>query len=268
LALKATTSFASQVSSIVEVKLPFESLSAESEDPYVGIVQLTDLLGNPTTSTKDLRINLDLDGPKIVFLPETVVIEQGSSYATFPITPNGEHGDGTIAASVKGVIGSDTKISTASNLLELNIFVNGIETPIPANKPIELEIFIDDENAESVPGAIVTFTADPSVASITPKNTRTNVDGSIIADLTVFKGPQVSIQIIATAEGYQNADETFDYSVSGGEGSTIALGLPDWVIYVGIAAVVGIFAVVIVFLKKPPKEDYDEDEEYEYEEEI
>ena len=266
--LEKSITFDTQVSSIVEIKLPFESLDAESTEPYDVIVQLTDLLGNPSKATKDLRINLDLDGEEIINMPENVIIDEGSSYATFPIRPNGENGDSTLSAHVKGVIGSETKISTASNLLGLKIFANGLVTPLEVNQPMQLQIYIDDENAESVPGAIVNFVIDPEMASITPKDTRTNSDGGIIADLTVFQGPNLSVQVIATAEGYQESQTTFDYAVNASPGSSLALGLPDWVIYVGLAAVLGIVAVVVMFLKKPPKETYDEDEEYEYEDEI
>ena len=266
--LEQSTTFGTQVSSIVEVKLPFKSLDAESTKPYDGVVQLTDLRGIPSKATKDLRINLDLDGPEIIDMPDNVVIEEGSSYATFPLRPNGEHGDSTVSANIKGVIGSEVKISTATNLLGLKIFTNGLETPLEVNQPMQLQIYIDDENAESVPGAIVNFVTDPEMASITPKDTRTNSEGGITADLTVFQGPNISIQIIATADGYQQAQTTFDYAVNASPGSSLALGLPDWVIYVGLAAVLGIAAVVVIFLKKPPKETFDEEEEYEYEDEI
>ena len=248
--------------------MPFESLDSESAQPYEGIVQLTDLLGNPTNSNRDLKIKLEQDGDKIANVPRQVIIEEGTSYATFPITPIGENGDSTITASLKGVIGSEGYISTTSNLLGLKIFANGIATPLDIEKPLQLEVFVDDENAESVRGATVQFITDSEVASITPEDTRTNSDGGIVADLTVHKGPLVSIQVIATADGYQEESTTFDYEVKDSGGDSLALGLPDWVLYVGVAAVLGIVAVVVMFLRKPKEADIDEDEDYEYEEEI
>jgi len=268
LALESGSDFDTQLSSIVEVKLPFENLDAESSEPYDGIVQLKDLLDNPSTATRDLKIKLDQAEPEIVNIPEHITIEEGSSYATFPIHPTGEFGDTTISASIKGVNGSETKISTRSNQIGLLIFANGLETPLEVDEPLKLQVFIDDENAESVPGAIVNFVTDSEVATITPQDTRTSADGGIVADITVHKGPSLSIQIIATAEGYEEAQQTFEYAVNSSEGPSIVLGLPDWVLYVGLAAVLGIVAVIVVFLKKPkPISDEDEDE-YEYEEEI
>jgi hypothetical protein len=266
LGLKTTTIFNTQVSSSIEIELPFDNLDAKSEKPYNGIVQLRDLLGNPSTASKDLRINLDLDGAKIVNIPETVIISQGSSYATFPIYAIGQKGDATIDANIKGVIGSQTKISTASNDPKLKIFADGIEGALDIGKPSELTIFIDDENANSVSGAIVRFVSEPGVV-IVPENTRTDETGMATVDLTANKGELVSIQIIASASGYSDGKQSFDYQVAGGSGPGIVLGLPDWVLYVGLAAVVGIAAVLVVFLKKP-KSEMEEDDEYEYEDEI
>jgi len=266
-ALKAESGFGTQLSSIVEVKLPFESLDAESGEPYDGIVQLKDLLDNPNTATRDLRIKLDQANPEIVNIPEHVTIEKGSSYATFPIQPTGEFGDSKISASIKGVIGSETKISTKSNQIALKIFTNGLQTPLEVNKPLKLQVFIDDENAESVAGANIKFVTDSGVATITPSDTRTNADGGVVADLTVHQGPSVSIQIIATADGYAKAEQTFEYDVNA-SGPSLVLGLPDWVVYVGAAAVLGIVAVLLVFLKKPKPVTEEDEDDYEYEEDI
>ena len=71
LALEAKSDFDTQLSSIVEVKLPFENLDAESSEPYDGIVQLKDLLDNPSTATRDLRIQLDQAEPEISQHPRT-----------------------------------------------------------------------------------------------------------------------------------------------------------------------------------------------------
>ena len=266
--LEKSMIFQTQVSSSIEVELPFENLDANSENPYNGIVQLRDLLGNPNTATKDLRIKLDVDGAKIVNVPEMVTISEGSSYATFPIYANGQKGDATIDASVKGVIGSQTKISTTSNDPKLKIFADGIEGPLEVGKPAQLTIFVDDENANSVSGAAVKFVTDAGVA-ITPENTRTDETGKASVDLTVNEGEQVSIQILASASGYSDGQQNFDYQVKGGSGPGLVLGLPDWVLYVGLAAVIGIAAVLVVFLRKPKPEIEDEEEDYyEYEDEI
>ncbi|MFI5405531.1 MAG: hypothetical protein ACHQ1D_03340 [Nitrososphaerales archaeon] len=265
--LEASTSFASQISSSIEIELPFKNLDANSQIPYNGIVQLRDLLGNPSSATKDVRINLNLDGSKIVNIPEYVTISQGNSYATFPISSNGENGDATIGANIKGVLGSQTKISTVSNEPKLKIFADGITTPLNIGEPTKLKIFIDDENAESVPGAMIKFVTAPGV-TVAPADTRTDETGMANVDITANEGELVSIEILASASGYSDGKESFDYTVVGSSSNSLALGLPEWVVYVGVAAMVGIAAVVVVFLKKPKSENAEDEEEYEYEDEI
>lgn len=264
--LEASTSFASQISSSIEIELPFKNLDANSQVPYNGIVQLRDLLGNPSSATKDVRINLNLDGAKIVNIPEYVTISQGKSYATFPISSNGQNGDATIGANIKGVLGSQTKISTVSNEPKLMIFVDGITAPLNIGEPTKLKIFIDDENAESVPGAMIKFVTAPGV-TVSPANTRTDETGMANVDITANEGKLVSIEILASASGYSDGKESFDYTVAGSSGNSLTLGLPEWVVYVGVVAVIGIGVVLVIFLRKP-KAEIDEEEDYEYEDEI
>jgi len=267
LSLEASTSFASQISSSIEIELPFKNLDANSQVPYNGIVQLRDQLGNPSSASKDVRINLNLDGAKIIDIPEYVTISQGNSYATFPISSNGQNGDATIGANVKGLQGSETKISTVSNEPKLKIFADGITTPLNIGKPTALKIFIDDENAASVPGAMIKFVTPPGV-TVSPANTRTDETGMANVDITANEGKLVSIDILASASGYSDGKESFDYTVAGSSANSVALGLPEWVVYVGVAAMIGIAAVVVVFLKKPKSETSENEEDYEYEDEI
>jgi hypothetical protein len=268
LQLGSDTSFGSQISSSIEVMLPFENLDSKSEVTYKGVVQLKDLLGNPSTATKDLKIKLGMEGANIVNIPEHVTISQGSSYATFPISANGQQGDASIAASIKGVTGTQTKISTTSNDPKLKIFTEGIEGSLNIGEPAELTVFIDDDSANPVPGASVKLVTDAGV-TITPSNTRTDETGSVTVDVTVEEGELVSIQILASASGYSDGKQSFDYTVEGASSlGGLELGLPDWVLYVGVAAMIGIGAVLVVFLKKPKASSEDEEDEYEYEEEI
>ena len=267
LQLESETSFGSQISSSVEVMLPFENLDTKSEVPYTGVVQLRDLLGNPSTASKDIRIQLGIEGANIVNVPEQVTISEGSSYATFPISSNGQKGDAEISASVKGVIGTTTKISTTSNDPKLKIFAEGIEGPLNKGESAELTIFIDDDGANAVPGAAIKFETEG--ATIVPETTRTDDTGSARVEVTANEGNLVSIEILASASGYTDGKQSFDYVVEGGSSlGGLELGLPDWVLYVGIAAMIGIGAVIVVFLKKPKAVSEDEEDEYEYEEEI
>ena len=71
----------------------------------------------------------------------------------------------------------------------------------------------------------------------------------------------MSLQIFATAEGYVEDQKTFEYIInSDGSGSALELGVPDWIVYIGIAIIVVIIAVMFLFLKKPKRADDEEDE--------
>ncbi|GBF24799.1 hypothetical protein MnTg01_01141 [archaeon MnTg01] len=149
----------------------------------------------------------------------------------------------------------------------MKIFAEGIEGSLNIGEPTELTIFVDDDSANSVPDASVKFVTDAGV-TITPDNTRTDETGSVTVDVTVNEGDLVSIQILASASGYSDGKQSFDYTVEGSSMGSLELGLPDWVLYVGVAAMVGIGAVLVVFLKKPKAASEDEEDEYEYEDEI
>jgi len=172
-----------------------------------------------------------------------------------------------MGASIKGVIGTQTKISTTSNDPTLKIFAEGIETSLNIGEPAELTVFIDDDAANTIPGASVKFVTDAGV-TISPANTRTDETGSVTVDVTVNEGELVTIEILASASGYSDAKQSFDYTVEGSSIGSFELGLPDWVLYVGVAAMIGIAAVLLVFLKKPKESNEAIDDEYEYEEDI
>jgi len=104
--------------------------------------------------------------------------------------------------------------------------------------------------------------------TITPSNTRTDETGTVTVDVTVNEGDLVTIEILASASGYSDGKQSFDYTVDGSSQSVLELGLPDWVLYVGVAAMIGIGAVLVVFLKKPKAGSDEEEDEYEYEDEI
>ena len=113
----------------------------------------------------------------------------------------------------------------------------------------------------SVPGAALKLVTDGHGA-VTPTNIKTESDGSAKIHFTPSREHEtMSLQIFATAEGYVEDQRTFQYSVAtDGSGSGLELGVPDWIVYIGIAVVVVIIAVMLVFLKKPKRSEDEEDE--------
>jgi hypothetical protein len=89
---------------------------------------------------------------------------------------------------------------------------------------------------------------------------------SSLASALAVIGPDVSFDIIATAEGYSEGKNSFTVNVDAPERSfdAIDLELPEWIIYVVIGGVLMVVVVVVMFLRKSKvtlEEDWEEDEE-------
>ena len=263
--LKAVTSYARNPSSQVQIILPYPEIDANSNNPYVGIVQLEDFRGNPIIVSNDLKVKIESTLPegsaRLVQTPKFVTINEGSSYASFNIVPLGASGFSGLKANANGVIGSEVDIETRSFLTQLSISTGVVNEPLTPGETIELKVYVDDQYLESVPGASLRIVSDGH-ATVTPLNIKTESDGSAKIHFTPSRShDSMSLQIFATAEGYVEDQRTFQYSVAtDGSDSSLALGVPDWIVYIGIAVVVVIMAVMLLFLKKPKRVDDEEDE--------
>ncbi len=129
--------------------------------------------------------------------------------------------------------------------------LESISEEIPVNEPVEFRLFVDDENADSVSDASIKIITEDDVL-ITPEVVRTSSDGSAIVSLTAFEGPDISFDIIATAEGYAEGTDTFTVNVDAPEKifDAIDLELPEWIIYIVIGGILMVGVVVFMFLKK------------------
>jgi hypothetical protein len=127
------------------------------------------------------------------------------------------------------------------------------------DQPTELKIYVDDEEQNSVGG--VTLRVVSTNSTISPNVITTSDDGSAIIKLSATQAPKMSLQILASAEGFTGEQKTFEFQVKPtvDESKT---ELPGWVIYAGIGAVVAIGAGMFFGLRKPKKQE-DEDELYE-----
>ena len=135
---------------------------------------------------------------------------------------------------------------------------------IPVDQPVEIKLFIDDENAESVSGASIKIETDGN-SLVTPDVIRTDSDGSAVVRLTATNGPSVSLNLIATAEGYSEGKDTLTINVDSPDKTLnpVDLNLPEWIVYVIIAAILLIGILVVLFLKKskaPLEEEWEEEE--------
>lgn len=257
--LETQDSFEKKPTAKLQTYIPFTTLNSDNSE-YSGIVQILDFYGNPIVQTADLRVKLSPSELGAVQTPDSVVIPKGSSYAKFPIHTNGEVDLMTLIASSKGIVSNSQQFEVNFPITKLNISIGSINEPVPVDEPTELKIYVDDEYQNSVGGVTLRLLSDDS--SVTPQTVTTSSDGSATIQLNAKQAPKMSLQIFASAEGYSEEQETFEFSVSGPveEEKTF---LPDWMIYAGIGAAVAIAGGIVFFLKKPKKQLEDEDELYE-----
>ena len=132
-----------------------------------GVIQLVDLQGNPVIPKFNVKSKITSSEDGVVQVLDDAVIPTGTSYATFPIKTTGSIGNTMIHASAKGVNGTSSYLNTASSQTQLNIFTGGLSTEVKADEPIEFRLFVDDENAESVPNASLKIvTADDALITL------------------------------------------------------------------------------------------------------
>jgi len=264
--LEGSSTFTTHPTSQMQVSLPIEKINANHVQ-NLGIIQLVDLQGNPVIPKFDVKSKIVSSEDKVVQTLNDAIIPTGSSYATFEIKTTGLVGDAIISASAKGVNGTSSLIKSASSQTQLKIFTGGLDSEIPVDEPIEFRLFVDDENADSISGASIKIITDTESALITPEEVRTSSDGSAIVSLTALKGPDISFEIIATAEGYAEGKDSFTVNVDAPEQvfDSIDLKFPEWIIYIVIGGILMVGVILFMFLRKSKT---DLEEEWEEEDEL
>ncbi len=264
LKLEGKKAFTTQPSSQIQISLPLAKINSNHQE-NLGVIQLVDLQGYPVIPKFNVKSKITSSENSVVQIIDDSIIPAGSSYATFPIKTTGSVGTATISASAKGVNGTSSIINAASSQMQLQIFTGGLVDVVKVDDPIEFKLFVDDENAESVPGASIKIITKGD-AVISPEVVRTSSDGSAIVSLTAFEGPNISFDIIATAEGYAEGKDSFTVNVDSPDKTFngIDLELPEWIVYLVIGGILMIGVVVFMFLKKSKadlEEDWEEEEE-------
>lgn len=264
LSMEITKTFITRPSSKISVILPLSNINADHVN-NIGIAQIVDLQGNPIVPSFDVKSKIVSSEEKIIQIIDDAVIPSGISYETFPILTTGSIGQSTIFASAQGMVGTEIDLRTISSLNQLKIFTSGLGDQISVDQQIEIKLFVDDENAESVSGAYVKIITDEN-SLVIPDVIKTKSDGSAIFRLTAFEGPDISFEIIATAEGYAEGKDTFTVNVDTSQRmfNAIDLELPDWIIYIFIGGILMVGVVVFMFLKKSKtnlEEDWEDEEE-------
>lgn len=263
LELESTKAFESQPTSKIILSLPVSNLNIGNSN-HVGVVQVVDLQGNPMPLSKDTKTKIASSDETILLTIDDATIPTGRSYEEFSITTTGSLGESIISASAKGVIGSEFDVKTSSSLTKLDIFTGGFAEMIPVGESYEVKLYVDDENQETIEGASVKVIADDNVIVI-PEETRTAPDGSAVFSIKPLEGPEISLDFIATAEGYVEDKENVVFTVDAPQESmTVAdIEFPEWVTYIIVFGIILVGVVIVLFLRKSKEsleEDWEEEE--------
>ena len=266
--LQVSSSFQKKPSSEIKIILPYDEIDKSSNLPYTGIAQIIDFRGNPVPATDQIRVKLEATDSSITEIPRFANIPAGQSYVEFPIDISGKIGTATILANANGIIGTESNLKVTSFLTKMDISSGTLPEPIIPGEAQELKLYVDSENLEPLAG--VELTIEPGAnATITPMKIKTEADGSAKVHVTANGGKQVSFEVFATSEGFVEDQQSFSFEVDSSqviEENMNVLGLPEWVVYVGIAAIIVIAGVLTLFFKKP-KQNLEEEEEEIYEDE-
>ena len=163
-----------------------------------------------------------------------------------------------ISSSARGVVGTETEITTSTSSSGLYVFTSGLVEPMPLRQEIQVKIFVDDVLAESVAGAVVKIIPNEN-ATTTVDVVRTGFDGSATFGLVALAGPEISLDFEASAPGYKDGSKTLDVLVDVPTGSLAEINA-EWIVYLIIGGIAVVAVVIGLFLKKS-KEVIDEEEE-------
>lgn len=255
--LETQNIFEKEPTAKLKILTPYQTLNPDNIR-HVGIIQLFDFRDNPITLSEDLKVKMSPSELGIITIPDYITIPMGHSYAEFPIDTKGKEGLVTLDVTAKGIVGAKEELEAKSPVTKLKVSIGSVNEPLQVDQPTELKIYVDDEEQNSVGGATLRVVSDDS--SISPNVVTTSNDGSAVIKLNAKQAPKMSLQVLASAEGFTGEEKTFEFEVSPvvDESKT---ELPEWVIYAGVGAVVAIGAGMFLGLRKPKKQE-DEDEIY------
>lgn len=253
--LQSHGTFRTEPTAKIGISIPFSTLSPDMA-VYPATIQVYDFYNNPIALPGDLRVKITPSEFGIIGLPDYVTIPAGESFAAFPIETSGKAGTITLDASARGIIGTTASLETRSTVTKLKIDIGSVMEPLLAGEMTELKIYVDDEDQRSVGGATVKLVSRD--ASVMPETITTNGEGYAIVQMSPNQSPRMSLQILATANGFTGDQRTYNFDVMAEVEPVAKTELPEWIIYAGIGAVAVVGGGMTVALRKPKKQDEDE----------
>ncbi len=125
-----------------KVLLPFNSVVAFSKAHQIGVVQLSDVSGNPVLASDDVAVKLTSSSLSNVLPASSVIIPKGKSFASFDIATFGRVDNFTIYATADGLQSSSAILAPVvvelpASFVGTSTFATSIPTSITVSTPIQ-----------------------------------------------------------------------------------------------------------------------------------
>ncbi|HXV46915.1 MAG TPA: carboxypeptidase-like regulatory domain-containing protein [Nitrososphaera sp.] len=188
-----------------KVLLPFDSAVAFSKVHQIGVVQLTDVSGNPVLAADDITIRLTSSSVSNVLPESSLIIPNGKSFVIFDIATFGRADNFTIYSSADGLQSSSTILEPVvaelpASFISPNTFATSVPAEITVSTPIEgASIMWGASSSLQLIGNTTTFipagnsyTATMQVVSDVPGTF--TVDATLVKD--GFKPTRISKELV------------------------------------------------------------------------
>lgn len=251
-------------STIIQILSPVENLVGAEQIHDIGLVQLSDFFGNPVTVSTDLTVELISNNTEIIEVPEFLIIPAGVSFVEFDIQTHPIFDKVvSIDASTRGFGGSSILFKQKQFVKQLILFP---VAPFDLQPGLysDVQIFVDDENAVSVEGALLELFAGPN-STVIPESIETDETGGATVRFTTDAIGIATLDIFASKSGFTPDQFTMEMDVGGAivEDDTI-FGIPPLYLYAGVGVgAAGAAGVAVKILRKPKVMTEEEEEEEE-----
>jgi len=263
--LEVTTQFDINPSStIIKILSPVEGLVGAEKTHDFGLIQLSDFFGNPVIVSTDLTVELTSNNTEAIEVPEFLIIPAGTSFVEFDIQAHPVFNTVVkIDAATRGFGGSSILLNQQQFVKELILFP---VAPFDLQPGVysDIQIFVDDENAVSVDGALLELFAGPN-STVIPESLETDITGGATVRFSSDAIGIATLEIFASKSGFTPDQFTMEMEVGGAieEDDTI-FGIPPLYLYLGIGVGgIGIAGLAVKMLRKPKVMTEDEEEEEE-----
>jgi hypothetical protein len=176
-----------------KVLLPFDSVVAFSKAHQIGLVQLSDVSGNPVLASDNVTIALSSSSLSNVLPISSVTIPKGKSFANFDVATFGRADNFTIYATADGLQSSSAKLAPVvvelpASFIGASSFDTSVPTAITVTTPIPgVAITWGASSGLQLLSGATAFTPAASSSYTATTQVMSDTHGTFTVDATLLK---------------------------------------------------------------------------------